>query len=65
MHPTQHTPSDSKMTEAEKKRRQREKKKAIAEGTYEATLISQAKSLMEQQVVPDYKLILLDPQFSA
>ena len=65
MHPTQHAPSDSKMTEAEKKRRQREKKKAIAEGTYEATLISQAKSLMEQQVVPDYKLILLDPQFSA
>jgi hypothetical protein len=53
------------MTEAEKKRRQREKKKAIAEGTYEATLISQAKSLMEHQVVPDYKLILLDPQFSA
>jgi hypothetical protein len=53
------------MTEAEKKRRQREKKKAIAEGTYEATLICQAKSLMEQQVVPDYKLILLDPQFSA
>jgi hypothetical protein len=47
MQAPQNTASDGKLSEAEKKRRQREKKRAIAEGTYEASLLSQAKSLME------------------